>query len=71
MTALLTQEQGAKTTAKRLAVIRKIQVLAAQDVPIVPYWQGKMIAVARSNVRGIPSTLDPAVILRFWKISKS
>ena len=71
MTALLTQEQGAKTEAKRLAVLRQIQMLAAKDVPIVPYWQGKMVAVARNNVHGIQSTLDPAVWMRFWNISKS
>jgi peptide/nickel transport system substrate-binding protein len=71
MNRLLKQEQAAETPSERLAIIRQIQTLAAQDVPIVPYWQGKMIAVARNNVRGIPSTLDPAVWLRFWNLSKS
>ncbi len=71
MTALLKAEQAASTEAKRLAVIRQIQALAAKDVPIIPYWQGNMIAVARSNVRGIPSTLDAAFIMRYWKLSKS
>ncbi|MBF8255697.1 MAG: hypothetical protein HW375_604, partial [Anaerolineales bacterium] len=28
-----------------------------------------MIAVGRSNVRGIPSTLDASFIMRYWKIS--
>jgi len=40
-------------------------------VPIIPVWQGNMIAAARKNVRGIPSTLDAAFIMRFWKLSKS
>lgn len=71
MTALLDAEKAAKTTARRLAVIRQIQALAAADVPIIPYWQGNMIAVGRTNVRGIPSTLDAAFIMRYWKISKS
>ncbi len=71
MTKLLAQEQAATSTARRLAIIRQIQTLAAQDVPIIPYWQGNMIAVGRTNVRGIPSTLDAAVIMRYWKISKS
>ena len=71
MTKLLNQELAATTTAKRLAIIRQIQKLAATDVPIIPYWQSNMIAVGRSNVRGIPSTLDPAFIMRYWKISKS
>ncbi len=30
-----------------------------------------MIAVGRNNVRGIPATLDPTVIMRFWQLSKS
>jgi peptide/nickel transport system substrate-binding protein len=71
MEALIRAELGAKTESKRNAILRQIQTLAAQDVPIVPVWQGKMIAVSRNNVRGIPGTLDPTVIMRFWKLSKS
>jgi peptide/nickel transport system substrate-binding protein len=71
MTRLLNLEQAATSDSRRLAIIRQIQTLAAQDVPIIPYWQSNMIAVGRSNVRGIPSTLDAAVIMRYWKISKS
>jgi peptide/nickel transport system substrate-binding protein len=71
MEAIIKQELGAKTLAQRIAWIRRAQVLAAQDVPIIPYWQQSMIAFGRDNVRGIPSTLDPTVIMRFWKLSKS
>ena len=71
MTALLTKEEGAKSTASRIATLKQIQTLAAKDVPIIPYWQGAMIAVGRSNVHGIDSTLDPTFIMRFWLISKS
>jgi peptide/nickel transport system substrate-binding protein len=71
MEALIRAELGAKSNARRNAILRQIQTLAAQDVPIVPVWQGKMIAVSRNNVRGIPGTLDPTVIMRFWKLSKS
>jgi peptide/nickel transport system substrate-binding protein len=71
MTALIKKEYAAKTTAKRLAILKAAQVLAAKDVPIVPYWQGKMIAVSRTNVRGIDKTLDAAFQMRFWVISKS
>ena len=39
MNKLLLQEQAATTEAKRLAIIRQIQRLAAADVPIIPYWQ--------------------------------
>ena len=71
MTALIKKEYGAKSTAARLAVLRKRrQVLAARDMPIIPYWQGKMVAVSRSNVRGIDGTLDAAFNMRYWQLSK-
>jgi peptide/nickel transport system substrate-binding protein len=69
--ALIKKELGAKTTSQRFGFVRQIQAIEARDVPIVPVWQGKMVAVARNNVHGIPATLDPAVIMRFWKLSKS
>jgi peptide/nickel transport system substrate-binding protein len=71
MNALLRKMASAPTPARRLAAIRQIQTFAANDVPIIPYWQGDMIAVGRSNVRGIPGTLDAAFIMRFWQISKT
>ncbi len=71
MEALIKKELGSKTLAQRIRVIKQIQLLAAKDVPIIPYWQQSMIAVGRNNVRGIPATLDPTVIMRFWQLSKS
>jgi peptide/nickel transport system substrate-binding protein len=71
MNALIKKEYGAKSTAARLAVLQQAQVLAAKQVPIIPYWQGKMVAVSRSNVTGIDRTLDAAFNMRFWLISKS
>jgi peptide/nickel transport system substrate-binding protein len=71
MDALLNKEQGTKSLVKRLAIVKQAETLAAKDVPIVPYWQGKMIAVSRNNVKGIDKTLDPTFIMRFWLISKS
>jgi peptide/nickel transport system substrate-binding protein len=71
MTALIKKEYAAKTTPARLAVLKQAQTLSAKDVPIIPYWQGKMVAVSRTNVRGIDSTLDAAFQMRFWLISKS
>jgi len=71
MDAILKNEQGAKTSAQRLAYVKQAQILAAKDVPIIPYWQGTMIAVAKNNIQGIDQTLDPSFIMRFWTLSKS
>jgi len=64
-------DAAAKTTASRLGFVKQAQMLAAQDAPIIPYWQGTMLAVGRSNISGIQSTLDPTYIMRFWELSKS
>jgi peptide/nickel transport system substrate-binding protein len=71
MDALLSQEKAQFVPAKRYAILAKIQMLAAKDAPIIPYWQGSMIAVTRNNVHGITQTLDASFLMRFWLISKS
>jgi peptide/nickel transport system substrate-binding protein len=71
MDNLIKASLAARNDDARFGIYRQIQRLAAEDAPIIPYWQADMIAVARSNVRGIPSTLDASFIMRYWKISKS
>jgi peptide/nickel transport system substrate-binding protein len=71
MNALIKKEYAATSTPARLNVLKQAQIQSTKDVPIIPYWQGKMIAVSRNNVQGIDSTLDAAFLMRFWKISKS
>jgi peptide/nickel transport system substrate-binding protein len=71
MDAILAKEKAARSTSARLAQVKQAQMLAAKDVPIIPYWQGAMLAVAHSGVNGIPATLDPTYIMRFWVLSKS
>jgi peptide/nickel transport system substrate-binding protein len=71
MNSILAKEQATKSTSDRDGLIMQAQQLAAKDTPIIPYWQGSMIAVSHKNVQGIDETLDPTFIMRFWLISKS
>jgi len=71
MDAILKKEQAAKTSGQRLVFVKQAQALAAKDAPIIPYWQGTMVAVAKNNIQGIDATLDPSFIMRFWTLSKS
>jgi len=71
MDGLIAKERGAKTPTLRYSFLKQMQVLGAKDLPTIPYWQGNMIAVSRSNVKGIDSTLDAAYYMRFWLVSKS
>ena len=71
MDAIIKKEEAAKTDAQRIGFIKQAQMLAAQDAPIIPYWQNTMLAVARSNVGNLPKTMDLDYLMRFWLLSKS
>lgn len=71
MDAIIKNEEGAKTLAQRLTYIKQAQTIAAQDAPIIPYWQNSMLVVARSNVHNILKTVDLDYLMRFWLLSKS
>jgi peptide/nickel transport system substrate-binding protein len=51
-------------------MIGQLQDLAAQDVPLIPSWFGKNIAVAGPGMNGVEETLDPTYIFRLWQINK-
>jgi len=70
MNKLIAKERSS-TGTKRIKYLHAMQALAAKTLPTIPYWQGDMIAAGRSNVSGIPSTLDATYYMRFWLISKS
>jgi peptide/nickel transport system substrate-binding protein len=70
LNSLAIKEAAAKTVEARIAIVEQMQMIAAKDVPIVPYYQGSMVAVAHTDVKGITSTLDPTYIMRFWLLSK-
>jgi peptide/nickel transport system substrate-binding protein len=70
MNKLIAKERASTGTA-RLKNLKAMQMLAAKTLPTIPYWQGDMIAVGRSTVSGIPSTLDATYYMRFWLLTKS
>jgi peptide/nickel transport system substrate-binding protein len=48
----------------------ELQDEVAQQLPILPLWQGKQYAVAYDNISGLEWTLDASTVFRFWEISK-
>ncbi len=68
---LLTKELAETDTGKRDAIIGQLQDIVAEDVPLIPSWFGKNVAVAGPGVSGVKETLDPTYIFRLWTISKS
>jgi peptide/nickel transport system substrate-binding protein len=68
---LLDQEIGETDQTAREDEIGQIQDITAEDVPLIPSWNGQNVAVANSSMTGVEDTLDPTYIFRFWLISKN
>jgi peptide/nickel transport system substrate-binding protein len=68
---LIEQELAETDEAARNDVFAQLQDIAAEDVPTVPTWFGKNVAVAGPGMNGVQETLDPTYIFRMWQISKS
>jgi len=68
---LLDKEIGETDKAAREDEIGQLQDIVAEDVPLIPSWNGQNVAVANSSMQGVEDTLDPTYIFRFWMISKN
>ncbi|MDI2131576.1 ABC transporter substrate-binding protein [Yinghuangia seranimata] len=68
--ALIEKERTSADPAARNAAFAEAQKIAADDVPYIPLWQGKQVAVTRPGVEGVDKTLDVSVLVSFWVISK-
>ncbi|HEX5771011.1 MAG TPA: ABC transporter substrate-binding protein [Nocardioidaceae bacterium] len=68
---LLDEELAETDPAKREEIIGQLQDIVAEDVPLVPSWNGQNVAVASDAMEGVEETLDPTYIFRFWGISKN
>lgn len=70
MEQLLVDERATTDEAERAELFERIQEIGAEEVPMIPYWQGGQVAAVREGVSGVEDTFDPAYIFRFWLISK-
>lgn len=68
---LLAKQKASTDQTVRNQAFQQIQRIGAQEVPVVPIWQGKQIAAVRDDISGVEETFDPSFIFRYWLISKS
>jgi peptide/nickel transport system substrate-binding protein len=68
---LLDAELAETDTGEREEIIGQLQDIVAEDVPLIPSWNGQNVAVANNSMEGVADTLDPTYIFRFWMISKN
>ena len=68
--ALLDEEIATDDAAAREEAFGKVQDIQAEDVPVIPLWEGKQVAAVREGVEGVEKTFDPAFLFRFWLVTK-
>ncbi|WP_327120404.1 ABC transporter substrate-binding protein [Streptomyces sp. NBC_01341] len=50
--------------------LAKIQDTVAEDVPILPLWQGKQYVAARRDVTGIAYAINSSSVLQLWELGR-
>jgi peptide/nickel transport system substrate-binding protein len=70
MDKLLADQQASTDQAEREEIFKQIQEIAAEEVPIIPIWQGKQVAAVREGITGVADTFDPSFQFRYWLIAK-
>ena len=68
---LLDAELAETDATAREEQIGQLQDIVAEDVPLIPSWNGQNVAITTDKMDGVQETLDPTYIFRFWGISKS
>ncbi|MET9499698.1 ABC transporter substrate-binding protein [Streptomyces sp. NPDC006552] len=61
------READRLTASKSLQLIQNI---VADDVPILPLWQGKQYVAARDDITGVERTLSSSAVLQLWELDR-
>ncbi|RLI17696.1 peptide ABC transporter substrate-binding protein, partial [Candidatus Bathyarchaeota archaeon] len=66
MDELLEEAMVKKTIEERTPIYEEIQRLMAEEAPVVPLFQGKLVVVTRIGIEGV--VLDPTMIFRYYLV---
>ncbi|MGY0487594.1 ABC transporter substrate-binding protein [Streptomyces sp. WG-D5] len=50
--------------------IQQIQNIVADDVPVLPLWQGKQYVASRDDITGVEWALSASSILQLWELGR-
>ncbi|MBZ9639447.1 ABC transporter substrate-binding protein [Streptomyces sp. PSKA30] len=50
--------------------LNRIQDIVAEDVPMLPLWQGKQYVAARDDVTGVAYALNSSATLQLWELAR-
>lgn len=68
---LIPESQAERDRSAAGPLFGQLQDIVANDVPVLPVWQGKQYAVIRDDLHGYENCLDPSTVFRFWELKKN
>ncbi|MFC4032227.1 ABC transporter substrate-binding protein [Streptomyces polygonati] len=63
-----TRRQAERSTAS--PAFGQAQDMIAEDVPIVPLWQGKQYIASRGDITGVEWALNSSTTVQFWELGR-
>ncbi|NJQ01397.1 ABC transporter substrate-binding protein [Streptomyces zingiberis] len=64
-----TRQQAERTGASKS--FERVQDIVAEDVPVLPLWQGKQYVASRNSVTGVEWALNSSSVLQLWELGRS
>ncbi|WP_369221898.1 ABC transporter substrate-binding protein [Streptomyces sp. R39] len=67
---LIPESRREADRASATGTLTEIQNTVADDVPVLPLWQGKQYVAARNDITGVAYTLNSSSSLQLWELSR-
>ncbi|WP_069814202.1 ABC transporter substrate-binding protein [Streptomyces sp. TP-A0874] len=67
---LIPQTRQATQRTAAVEYFERIQNIVADDVPVLPVWQGKQYVAARDDVTGVEWALNSSSVLQLWELGR-
>ncbi|MFI9627868.1 ABC transporter substrate-binding protein [Streptomyces sp. NPDC052042] len=67
---LIPQSRRETDRSAAAKTFRRIQDIVAEDVPILPIWQGKQYAASRTGLSGVEWAVNPSAEIRLWELGR-
>ncbi|WP_181801164.1 ABC transporter substrate-binding protein [Streptomyces shenzhenensis] len=67
---LIPESRREADRASATGTLTEIQNTVADDVPVLPLWQGKQYVAARNDITGVAYTLNSSASLQLWELGR-
>jgi peptide/nickel transport system substrate-binding protein len=67
---ILPETRGMAERSNATEDFEQAQNIIAQDVPMLPLWQGKQYIAARSDITGVEWALNSSTTTQFWELGR-